>query len=193
MHIELARIDDQVCIGAQPSEGQPLAPETVHQPLTLLKGVRTPVALEAPHEALIRGLEEENADIPALIAQTGERTFGVVEEPAAAHIHHDSHACDGTVLSECAHRLRDQAGEQVVDDEPAAVFECARRRGPARPAHPRDEDHLSDTGFRQVHAHDCTSDDSISLDPAPSPDAATPSSSVARMRSARPGPMPGTA
>ena len=110
--------------------------------------VAPPRALVAPHQHVVGGVEEHDphpfAGGPQLVEHVGqvlEVLRARVGAPAADHERHPLYAGPGAVHH--LDHLHDQAGRQVVDDEPAHVLEGRRRRRTAGAGHPRDHHELA--------------------------------------------------
>ena len=139
MHVERRRVDHEVGAGTDVTEEGSLARQPVEDATLPLKGMRTTAALEAAYQLVVSGLEEEHADVDAHTFDECECIVEIVEHLATAHVDDHSESVGHDILVDLGDGLGEQRRRQVVDDEPAQVFEGASGRGPSGPGHSGDE------------------------------------------------------
>ena len=146
VHVEAGGVDDDVGGRAQVEQQLALALDAVEQPPVALEGVRPAHALEATHESLVGGVEEDEAGSLASLTGCADRALELGEPAARAHVDDDRHLLE-VLLGVLGASLVTQLGEmgeqlwgQVVDDEPAEVLEHVGGGAASRPAHSGDDD-----------------------------------------------------
>jgi hypothetical protein len=146
VHVQAGGVDDDLGLGPQVTQHLALGLDAVEQPAVALQRVRAPHALEAAHQRLVGGVEEDQVRVPARLAQGGQTRLQLGVERAGAHVDHcgDPQLDDPGVAhppGELGHG-REQLRRQVVDDVPATVLDDVGGRRPARPAHAGDDDEV---------------------------------------------------
>lgn len=145
VHVQAGGVDDQVGVAAQLAQQFPLGGDAVGDAAVALEGVRAADRLEAAHQGVVGGLQEDDAPGDVLGGQVGEGVAKVVEEAAATDVDDDrdpGHVPLGAGAE--LHHGGDQRGWQVVDDEPAEVLQTLGGRRPSGAGHAGDDDQLGD-------------------------------------------------
>ena len=147
VRVQLARVDQQVGPLAHRLEQPALVGDRLLHP-SGGQGVAAAGALVAADEHVVGGVEEDDPHPVARRAQLVEHVGQVVEvlgtgvAAAAADDQRDPLDARPGPVDHLDH-LHDQAGRQVVDDEPAQVLEGRRRGRTARARHPRHHHELA--------------------------------------------------
>ena len=106
--------------------------------------------LEAPHQSLVGGLEEDERVLDAALVQLAEQLLELAEVLAAAHVADDGHPVDLAALAaEEVDQRRHELRRQVVDAEPAGVLERVHGLRLAGPREAGDDHELQ--GLRSRH------------------------------------------
>ncbi len=147
----VAGVDHQVGALAQAGEQPPLLADAVDD--AAAGGQRVPATglLETPDKSLVGRLEEDERVLDAALVQLVEQVFELAEVLAAAHVADDGHAVDlaaraAKEVDERRHELR----REVVDAEPAGVFERVHGLRLAGPRQARDDDELQRLGHASL-------------------------------------------
>ena len=132
--VEVAGVDDQVGVAAQPFEHLALALQAVDQPAAALERVRAPRGVLAADEHVVGGLEEEQRRTPAGARPVARVAWRESKNDAGAYVDHDR---DGLLHAAALRRpgvtdVGQQAGRQVVDDVEAEVLQLLRRGAATR-------------------------------------------------------------
>lgn len=122
--VEAGGVDDQVGVATQLAQEFALGVDAVDDAPVALEGVRAAHRLEAAHQGVVGGLQEDDAPGDVLGRQVGEGVTEVVEEASAADVDDDRDPGDVALGAGAEfHHGGDQRGRQVVDDEPAEVLQ----------------------------------------------------------------------
>ena len=145
VHVQAGGVDHQVGVAAQLAQQVALGGDAVDDAAVALERVRAAHRLEAAHQGVVRGLQEDDAPGDVLGLQVGEGLAEVVEEAAAADVDDDRDAGDVALRAGAElHHGGDQRGRQVVDDEPAEVLQTLGRGAAAGSGHAGDDHQLGD-------------------------------------------------
>ena len=147
VRVQLARVDEQVGPLAHRLEQPALVRDRLLHTARRQR-VPPPRALVAAHQDVVGRIEEDDphplAGGPQLVEHVGQVVEVLRARVAAAPADHQRHPLDaGPGAVHHLDHLHDQAGRQVVDDEPAHVLERRRRGGAPRTGHPRHHHELA--------------------------------------------------
>ena len=113
--------------------------------------MRSPRLAEAPHQHFVGAVEEDHLGLVALL---GQRVEDVGRADSGTP--RSARPCRSRPASSSAlhhlHQLRRELRREVVDAEVAEVLEHVQGAGPARAAHPGDDDDVHPA----AHGEDCT-------------------------------------
>src|SRR5215475_12065745 len=141
MHGERAGVEDAVGALAQLDQLGALALDTGQRTGLAAERVRAPRLAEAAHQHVVAGVEEQDLEAVAGVAQLVEHARIVGEELALAQIDAEADAADALerARTELEH-ARHQDDGQIVDAVEAEIFEDVYRSAPSGPGKAGDDD-----------------------------------------------------